>query len=500
MVSSQLKRKKLPFLALAPAVVVIVGIAAAVAIATLGTAHLRGQSDASAQLRSRVLATTVAARLSATSEEDRHALLERAAQRSGAEFLLVEQNGALAVDATLGAPPPTEIVELLVAGEGETRTTLGKVRYFASPLASPNQHLSLLALVAAPETPFATGSLVVSIAALTTLLIGAAALVAFALARDLHSDIRFLRERIVEMAHESAEPVGQHIPVRSLDQIGLLTSAFNLLVDRFMAAERAYRQDLLGALAYDRDRSAFLAALSHELRTPLNAILGFTDVLLSEVDGPLSAEARENLRVVRSSGDHLRALIGDILDLSALESGELRLECRIVDVHPIVAAVIREAEVIAANKSLRMELVGKPATAYADPLRVRQIVSNVLGNALKFTDKGGVMVRVDPRDGGVAVSVTDTGPGIALEEQEAIFQEYWQSRAAEQRRLGTGLGLAITRRLVQMHRGFIDLKSQPGKGSTFTIVLPSRPPPSPARTLPPPRPEMGSEADLGGIL
>jgi signal transduction histidine kinase len=312
--------------------------------------------------------------------------------------------------------------------------------------------------------------------------------------------VRFLRERIVEMAHEGAEPVGRHIPVRSVDQVGLLTSAFNLLVDRFMAAERAYRQDLSGALAYDRDRSAFLAALSHELRTPLNAILGFTDVLLSEVDGPLSVEARENLRVVRSSGDHLRALIGDILDLSALESGELRLECRLVDVHPIAAEVVREAQVTAAAKALQLSLSGKPANAYADPRRVRQIVGNILGNAIKFTEKGSVTVRVDPRDGGVAVSVSDTGPGIAPEDQEAIFEEYWQSRAAEQRRLGTGLGLAITRRLVQMHRGFIDLRSTLGRGSTFTIVLPSRPPPPPpSRPQPPPRQPLGSEAELGGL-
>ncbi|HYO95725.1 MAG TPA: ATP-binding protein, partial [Polyangiaceae bacterium] len=251
--------------------------------------------------------------------------------------------------------------------------------------------------------------------------------------------------------------------------------------------------------AYDRDRSAFLAALSHELRTPLNAILGFTDVLLSEVDGPLSPDARENLLVVRSSGGHLRALIDDILDLSALESGELRLHCRVMDVQPIAAEVVREAEITATAKPVTVSLIATPATAYADPRRVRQIIGNILGNAIKFTEKGSVTVRVDPRDGGVAISVTDTGPGIAPEEREAIFQEYWQSRDAQQRRVGTGLGLAITRRLVQMHRGFIDLKSELGKGSTFTIVLPSRPPPAPPKPLPPPRPPFASELDLGEV-
>lgn len=488
------RKRKLPFLALAPSAVTVVGVAAAAAIALLGIAYLREGSDDSARLRSRVLSTTLAARLSATAEEDRRELLERAARRSDAEFLLVRQDGTPVVDATRAVLDPQVVVQLLVEGE----SAIGKARFFASPLASPNQHLSLLAWVRTPETSIATGSLVASIAVLTTLLISAAALVAFGLARDLHSDVRFLCEQIAAMAHEKAEPVGRHIPVRSVDQSGLLTSAFNLLVDRFAAAERAYHQDLLGALAYDGDRSAFLAALSHELRTPLNAILGFTDVLLSEVDGPLSPEARENLRIVRNSGDHLRALIGDILDLSALESGELRLDCRAVDVYPIVQEVAREAAVAAAAKALGIELIGVPAIAFADPRRVRQIVGNIVGNAIKFTEQGRVVVRVDPRDGGVAVSVADTGPGIAAEDQQAIFQEYWQSRAAEQGRLGTGLGLAITRRLVQMHRGFIDLRSRLGQGSTFTIVLPSMPPPPPS-TVPIPRPPLGSESEIGEV-
>src|SRR6185436_2409821 len=159
--------------------------------------------------------------------------------------------------------------------------------------------------------------------------------------------VRFVRERIVAMARAKHQPGGKPIPVGSVDQVGLLTSAFNGLVERFTAAERAYRQDLAGALAYDRDRSAFLAALSHELRTPLNAILGFTEVLLAEVDGPLSDEARENLMVVRTGGEHLRSLIGDILDLSALESGELQLSRRQVDVFSVAEEVVREARVTA---------------------------------------------------------------------------------------------------------------------------------------------------------
>lgn len=479
--------RQVPFLVLAPSLVVVVGVLAAILMAVLGTRELGIQSDEAAALRAKLLALTISERLRATPEEDRAALVERAARRSGAELLLVQQSGVVVVDGTQGVPGKPEILNLLVEGDGETLTKLGRSRYFAAPVPAA-EPLSVLAFVVAPEVPFAGGSLVVSVAVLATLLVGVAALVALALARDVHSDVTFVERRILEMADESADPAGKPVPVRAVDQVGLLAASFNVLVDRFAAAEEAYRQDLTGAQNYDRERSAFLAALSHELRTPLNAILGFTDVLLAEVDGPLSEDARENLLVVRGSGEHLRALIDDILDLSALESGELRLSSRPIDVFPIAQEVVREAGLAANAKGLTLELVGKPATAYADPRRVRQIIGNVVNNAIKFTTTGGVTVRVDPRDGGVSVAIADTGPGIAPKDHEAIFREFFQTGDVRQKRIGTGLGLAITRRLVQMHRGFIDLRSQLGRGSLFTIVLPSQAPPEtkPSDPIPPP--------------
>jgi signal transduction histidine kinase len=466
---------------------VVVGVLAAIFMAALGTRELGIQSDEAAALRAKLLAVTIAERLRATPEEERAALVEQAARRSGAELLLVQQSGDVVVDGTQGVPKGPQIVKLLVDGEGEAVTQLGRSRYFAASVEAA-EPLSVLAFVGAPETPFAGGSLVVSVALLATLLVGAAALVALALARDVYSDVTFVERRIAEMAQESADPAGKPVPVRSVDQVGLLAASFNVLVDRFAAAEEAYRQDLTFAQDYDKERSAFLAALSHELRTPLNAILGFTDVLLAEVDGPLSADSRENLSVIRSSGEHLRALIDDILDLSALESGELRLSSRAIDVYPIVQEVVREAGIAAGAKGLTLELFGKPATAYADPRRVRQIIGNVVNNAIKFTAKGSVTVRVDPRDGGVSIAIADTGPGIAPQDHEAIFREFFQTGDARRQRVGTGLGLAITRRLVQMHRGFIDLRSQLGRGSLFTIVLPSQAPPEtrPSDPVPPP--------------
>lgn len=477
---------------LAPAIVVVLGIATAVMVGWLGVSHLRAQSDRAASLRAELLATTMAERVRSTPLEERFALIERAARRSGAELLLVGQDGGILVDGTLGPPSPAQLVDLLVHGSGELTTRAGRSRYTVAPLGEPLAHLSVIAFVRAPEAPPGTASLLTSVAALAAILIGAAALAALSVARNVHDDVTYVRGRIVEMAREEGDSVGTAIAVRSADQVGVLTNAFNVLVDRFAAAQHAYRQDLAGALAYDRDRSAFLAALSHELRTPLNAVLGFTEVLLAEVDGPLSEEARENLMVVRTSGEHLSSLIGDILDLSALESGELQLSRRHVDVFEIAEEVVREGRIAAQEKPLNVQLEGGRTTAFADPRRIRQILGNVVGNAIKFTSEGHVTVRVLARGRFAAVTVSDSGPGIAPEEQAAIFEEYRQAGDISARRVGTGLGLAITRRLVQMHGGFIEVQSDLGRGSRFTIVLPSEPPPAPAtdapKRTPPPLP------------
>ena len=256
-------------------------------------------------------------------------------------------------------------------------------------------------------------------------------------------------------------------------------------------------KDRLGDLPKPMIPIAGRPLLEHQIE--LARAHGFTDVLLSEVDGPLSADAQENLSVVRNSGQHLRALIDDILDLSALESGELRLTCKMIDVLSIGQEVVREMRIAAEAKRIEVSVVGNRAMAFADARRVRQIIGNIVGNAVKFTSKGGVTVRIDPRDGGVTIAVTDTGPGIAREDHEAIFQEYWQAGEVKRQRIGTGLGLAITRRLVQMHRGFIDLRSQLGKGSTFTIVLPSQPPLIVERPAPPAPRETMNSGDFAGL-
>ncbi len=484
----------------APAVVVLLGMAVAAVIGTQGVSDMKRQSDHAAELHAQLLAQTLAERLRATAPEDLAFVVERAARRSGAELLLVGEDGTPKADAMLAPLPRDRVVELLVHGQGETKTQLGRTRFFVAQLGPPRQDLSLLTFVSSPEQPFAMRSLVTSVGAFAVILIVVAALVALALARDVHADVTFVRERIVQMAKEGVEASGRLIPVRTIDQVGQLTASFNLLVERFEAAERAYRQDLAGALAYDRDRAAFLSALSHELRTPLNAILGFTDVLLSEVDGPLSDEARENLTVVRQSGQHLRSLIDDILDLSALESGELRLRRKDVDVYVIAEDVVKELRVTAESKHLTMGLTGHTAFAFADPRRVRQVLSNVVGNAVKFTSTGAVNVTIFRDSAQVYVRVKDTGPGIASDEHESIFEEYRQSGDLSVQRAGTGLGLAITRRLVEMHGGRIELDSTLGVGSEFIITFPVDPPPGVTRSRSEAPPAASARHDEHGPL
>jgi signal transduction histidine kinase len=492
----KLRRSRIPFLAQVPAVVVFVGLAVAFTITLFGVVQLREQDDEAASLRSKVLASTLAERLRAGSDADRAIIVERAARRSGAEILLARQDGTVLIDGSLGAPSRVGVEQLLIAGTGETTTANGRSRFAATPLGAPSDDLAVLVFIATAAHPFGESSLLRLTAFFALMLTAIAALAAYGLARSVQTDVAYVKNRIVEMARPDGDPAGELIPVRTADVIGALTNAFNGMVERFTAAEHAYRHDLEGALAYERERSEFLAALSHELRTPLNVILGFTDVLLSGLDGPLSDDAIENLSIVRRSGEHLQRLINDVLDLSALESGQLHLVRKDTDVHAVASDVVRESRVTALSKGLALDLHGEHVSAWTDPVRLRQIIDNLVSNAIKFTSRGGVTVRVMSDKDQARLTVTDTGPGIAEQEQARIFEEFQQGGDLSTQRGGAGLGLAITLRLVQMHGGRIELQSKLGAGSSFTVLLPMREPkalepePTPADTEPPPKAEL----------
>ena len=467
-----------------PILVVVTALVAAVAIALLGVGQLQVTSDAAAAERAEVLAATLGARLRATPQEGSGEVLDRAARRSAAELLLVDQAGQIIVNESFGTPSAEEVVKMLAKGSGETQTKLGRVRFAVKRVKPPLSHLSLIAFVGAPSPPLGSVPLANAVAALTTLLLGIAVAVTLSFTRTAKQDVDYVRSRIEDMARMAgpdtpppeAGPRGslaQKIPIRSLDQVGALTAAFNALVARFAEAEASYIADLEKASQLDKERTQFLAGLSHELRTPLNAILGFSHVLETEVDGPLSEEAREHLAIIRTSGEHLRMLINDILDLSALENGKLDLAIVPVDVRRMAELVMREATAAARHKPISLSVHGDAGVwAHADRLRLRQILTNLVANAVKFTERGSVAIHITARGAKVAITVQDTGPGVPPEEQGAIFEVYRQGEHARRRRGGAGLGLAITRRLVEMHHGTITLESEVGRGSKFVVTMP----------------------------
>jgi signal transduction histidine kinase len=229
----------------------------------------------------------------------------------------------------------------------------------------------------------------------------------------------------------------------------------------------------------NQHKSEFLANMSHELRTPLNAIIGFSEVLLQRMFGELNPKQDEYLQDVLSSGRHLLSLINDILDLSKVEAGRMELELARFDLPQAMQDTLVLVRERAARHGieLHLEVDGGVGAVVADERKIKQVMLNLLSNAVKFTPEGGrVDARVVPTDGGVEISVADTGIGIAPENQELIFEEFRQVGGDyAHKREGTGLGLTLARRFVELHGGRIWVKSQPGQGSTFTFSIPERP-------------------------
>jgi signal transduction histidine kinase len=229
----------------------------------------------------------------------------------------------------------------------------------------------------------------------------------------------------------------------------------------------------------NRHKSEFLANMSHELRTPLNAIIGFSEVLMEKMFGEVNDKQDEYLRDIYSSGRHLLSLINDILDLSKIEAGRMELEVTKFDLPQAIQNSLMLVRGRADAHAIRLDLAldSRLGDFAGDERKFKQIMVNLLSNAVKFTPEGGrVSVRAEVVDGSVEVAVSDTGIGIAPEDQQVVFEEFRQVGADYARkREGTGLGLALTRRFVELHGGTIQLKSALGEGSTFTFTLPVRP-------------------------
>lgn len=241
----------------------------------------------------------------------------------------------------------------------------------------------------------------------------------------------------------------------------------------------------------DRLKSEFLASMSHELRTPLNSIIGFSKIILRGISGPLTEYQQQDLTAIYNSGQHLLALINEILDLSKIAAGQMELNITCLDFKEISEEVLRELSPQAREKSLRLEHTHEENLPHvlADRIRVRQILLNLVSNGIKFTEKGGVYLSsrrvaralplrgqkecvADPQGKYIEITIQDTGIGVKAEDQETLFEAFQQVGSHSRRRGGTGLGLTIARRIAELHGSSLWVESRYGIGSTFRFTLP----------------------------
>jgi len=305
------------------------------------------------------------------------------------------------------------------------------------------------------------------------LLIGAAAgtivlalLLGFVLSWSLIGPIQRIDSRLAAIASGN---FSGHVDVTNHDELGALAVNVNRMNDEL---QRLYRE----VETASRHKSEFLANMSHELRTPLNAIIGFSQVLRDGLFGEVNPKQQEYLEDILTSGNHLLALINDVLDLSKVEAGQVQLELAPFSLEDALergVSMVRE-QATGNGVSVTLHANGGFDVVTGDERRVRQVIFNLLSNAVKFTSAGGsVDVTATQANGEVRVSVADTGPGIADHDLERIFEEFQQTEAGARQQEGTGLGLALSRRFVEMHGGRIWCDSEVGKGSTFVFTLPA---------------------------
>jgi signal transduction histidine kinase len=298
--------------------------------------------------------------------------------------------------------------------------------------------------------------------------IGLALALGFVLSWSLIGPLQRIDSRLAAIA--SGDFSG-HVDVTNRDVLGALGANVNRMNDEL---KRLYRE----LETASRHKSEFLASMSHELRTPLNAIIGFSQMLRERMVGEVNQKQEDYLDDIISSGNHLLSLINDILDLSKIEAGQLKLKVAPFSLRETLERDVSMVKERATRIGVGLTLEAGPhvEVVEADERRIRQVVLNLLSNAVKFTPEGGNVIVSSARvNGEVHVSVSDTGPGIAADDQARIFEDFQQTDLGARQLDGTGLGLALSKRLIELHGGRIWVESELGKGSMFTFALPAGP-------------------------
>jgi signal transduction histidine kinase len=355
---------------------------------------------------------------------------------------------------------------------GFVRSTLGRAHRFATSFAARVDARARETRARANELVGANRS---SFTSSRDLLIGmGAASLVLALALGLllsWSVVRPLRRTEDRLDEIGAGEFSGRLEVQNRDEIGSLAAKVNSTSDQL---ERIQRELELAS----EHKSQFLATMSHELRTPLNAIIGFSEVLREQMFGELNERQLAYVDDVLEAGRHLLSLINDVLDLAKIEAGRMDLTLSRVAIPDVLRSAVSMHSERADRGGVHLGLTTEPEeiTITADERRVRQIVFNLLSNAVKFTPTDGrVDVSAHLDDGRVEIAVADTGPGIAPEDLDTIFEEFEQASDGKQAE-GTGLGLPLARKLVELHGGRLWVESEVGKGSTFRFTIPVRGP------------------------
>jgi signal transduction histidine kinase len=374
-----------------------------------------------------------------------------------------------------------DLPQVQAALGGETRLlgaqpNLAGQEVFASSATIPDLGWAVLVERPAAEAYAPLYASLLRISTLLLLGLGMAILSSLLIGRRVVRPVGILRQGASRIG---AGDLNHRLEINTGDELQALAEEFNHMASRLQESyanlEQKVEERTQQLEIASRHKSQFLANMSHELRTPLNAILGYTELILDNVYGEPPEKVREVLDRVHKSGQHLLSLINAVLDLSKIEAGELQLSISEYALQDVVYTAVASVESLATEKHLRLTVDVSPdlPPAQGDERRVVQVLLNLLGNAIKFTDDGDVRIRATAAADGFLVSVSDSGPGISDEDQAKIFEAFQQADSTSTKQKGgTGLGLSIAKRIVEMHGGRIWVESRLGKGSTFWVSLP----------------------------